>query len=74
MAGTIMIAISAFAGVDLRGDLIKVQPNMPEHWEKIEFSLVFKGTNYQFIISNKSVKIITNADTETMVFGKKTHN
>ena len=71
MAGTIMIAISAFAGVDLRGDLIKVQPNMPEHWEKIEFSLVFKGTNYQFIISNKSVKIITNADTETMVFGKK---
>jgi len=47
---------------------------MPEHWEKIEFSLVIQRTNYQFIISNKSVKIITNADTETMVFGKKTHN
>jgi trehalose/maltose hydrolase-like predicted phosphorylase len=71
MAGTVMIAISAFAGVDLRGDLIKVQPNMPEHWEKIEFSLSFKNVNYYFVISDNSVEIITNADTETIVFGKK---
>ena len=71
MAGTVMLAISTFAGVDLRGDIIKVRPNMPEHWAEIEFSLVFKNTDYHFTIKNNRVDIITDADAEFIVFNKK---
>ncbi|MBC8319407.1 MAG: beta-phosphoglucomutase family hydrolase [Bacteroidetes bacterium] len=71
MAGTVMIAISTYAGVDLRGELIKVQPNMPEHWKMLEFSLDFKKINYNFVITQKRIEVITDTDTELIVFGKK---
>ena len=71
MAGTVMIAISTFAGVDLRGELIKVVPNLPTHWEKLEFSLIFKNTNYDFVITHNGVEVVTNKDAELVVFGKK---
>ena len=71
MAGTIMIAISTFAGVDLRGDIIKIKPSMPKHWKEIEFSLMFKNVDYKFKIKDSSVEIITNADADIIVFGKK---
>ncbi len=71
MAGTIMIAISTFAGVDLRGKIIKVNPNLPKHWKKIEFSLTFKNTVYQFKISQNNIIVVTDNDCELFVFGKK---
>ncbi|MFK5857628.1 MAG: beta-phosphoglucomutase family hydrolase [Bacteroidota bacterium] len=71
MAGTVMIAISTYAGVDLRGKLIKVNPNLPIHWKKLQFSLDFKGANYQFTITQKGVDIITDKDTQLIVFDKK---
>lgn len=71
MAGTVMIAISNFAGVDLRGDIIKVSPNLPEHWKELKFSLVFKDVDYNFTISHSSVKIETNADCEIFAYNKK---
>lgn len=71
MAGTVMIAITTFAGIDLRGELIKVQPNMPEHWKKLKFSLMFKNINYHFVVTNESVEVMTNEDSEIIVFGKK---
>jgi trehalose/maltose hydrolase-like predicted phosphorylase len=71
MAGTVMIAISTFAGVDLRGELLKVVPNLPVHWKKLEFSLVFKNTNYNFVITHKGVEVVTDKDSELIVFGKK---
>ena len=71
MAGTVLIAISTFAGVDLRGELLKVSPSLPKHWEKLEFSLVFKNTNYNFAISHKGVELVTDKDSELIVFGKK---
>jgi len=70
MAGTVMIAISTFAGVDLRGELIKINPNLPAHWKKLEFSLVFKNTNYNFVVTHDGVEVVTDEDVELVVFGK----
>ncbi len=70
MAGTIMIAISNFAGVDLRGDILIVNPNMPDHWKEIKFSFTFKGINYQFKISSSEVEILTDKYSEIIIFGK----
>jgi trehalose/maltose hydrolase-like predicted phosphorylase len=65
MAGTIMIAITTFAGIDLRGDVLKITPALPERWKKMTFNLRFKGVVYQFDISTGMIKI--SADKETVI-------
>ncbi len=71
MAGTVMIAISTFAGVDIRGDKIIVNPCLPKHWKKIEFSLTFKNVFYSFVISHDDVDVSTDKDAELIINGKK---
>jgi beta-phosphoglucomutase family hydrolase len=76
MAGTLMIAINTFAGIDLRGDLLKVTPHLPDSWKNLVFRLNFKGVEYQFDISDETVLVSTdkaakliihNTEFETMV-------
>jgi len=71
MAGTIMIAISTYGGVDLRSNVLKVNPKLPKHWKKLEFSLTFKGVNYQLIISDSEVAVTTDSDSELLIYGEK---
>ena len=71
MAGTVMIAISNFGGIDLRGEILKVEPNMPDHWKELKFTLTFKGINFSFEINNTCVKVITDKDADLFIFGKK---
>ncbi len=69
MAGTIMTALSTYAGVDLRSDVLEVNPNLPANWKQIDFNFYFKGVNYSFRISNERVVIRADAETKLMVFG-----
>ncbi len=62
MAGTVMIAITTFAGVDLRGNILKINPALPERWKEMKFNLRFKGVRYELDISNNSIKIKSNKD------------
>ena len=71
MAGTVMIAISNFGGIDMRGEQIKVDPKMPLHWKELTFSLTFKGVNYHFKINNNCVEILSDKDAELIIFNKK---
>ena len=70
MAGTIMIAISTFGGIDLRGNKLNINPNLPDHWKEMEFGFDFKNVSYSFKISNNKVEVSANKDTEVNVFGK----
>jgi trehalose/maltose hydrolase-like predicted phosphorylase len=71
MAGTIMIAITTFAGIDLRGDVLKITPALPERWKKMTFNLRFKGVVYQFDISDNLINIKTDKDVIIFVNGKE---
>ncbi len=71
MAGTVMIAISNFGGIDLRGDMIKVEPKMPKHWNEIAFSLTFKNVNFSFKISSNSVEVKSDRESELFIFNNK---
>jgi len=66
MAGTIMIALNTFAGIDMRGEHLKVNPNLPAHWHEIAFKLTFKGVSYQFEISREAIQVT--ADKVTKIF------
>ncbi len=59
MAATVMIAINTYAGVDFRGEFLSVNPSLPEHWEKIKFSINFKQVKYEFEIEEEQIHVNT---------------
>jgi len=68
MAGTIMIAISTYAGVDLRSEIFNIHPDLPESWKGMSFNLQFKGIRFTFDVSHELVGI--KADQDTMIIFK----
>ena len=67
MAGTVMIALNTYAGVDIRSEILKINPTLPEQWKKLDFNLRFKGVKYSFEISNNSTQITTDKDTVVII-------
>ncbi|MBN2175660.1 MAG: beta-phosphoglucomutase family hydrolase [Bacteroidales bacterium] len=57
MAGTILIAIQSFAGVDVRSDIVKIDPSLPKHWRKISFNFQFKQVEYKLSVSTSQIEI-----------------
>ena len=47
MAGTVMIALCTYGGVNLKKEVLSINPNLPENWEKMKFRLHFKGKLYE---------------------------
>ncbi len=57
MASTVMLAISTYAGVNLHGEVLEVNPRLPKYWKEIAFKIKFKNVKYQFNISHNSIDI-----------------
>jgi len=55
MAGTVLIALHSFAGLNLKGDEVKFEPHLPDHWRKMEFGFDFKGVKYLCTVSKNSI-------------------
>jgi trehalose/maltose hydrolase-like predicted phosphorylase len=47
MAGTVWITLSTYAGIDLKGDLVKINPSLPKHWKSLKFEFNFKNSTYK---------------------------
>jgi len=58
MAGTIMIALTTFAGLDLRSDEVKINPNLPKTWRKIKVRIRFKGKTSKVLVTKDINKYI----------------
>lgn len=50
MAGTLKIIVDNFSGLRVRSEGIQVHPELPEHWEGVEFNLLFRGIPYKVFI------------------------
>ncbi len=70
MAGTLWIMYAAFAGIDFSGDVLSINPNLPEHWTQLAFGLVFKGAKYQFHFEDGEIEVSCDKAREVMVQGK----
>lgn len=56
--GAIWLAIiNGFAGVNTRGNILKVSPKLPEEWNSIRFNFTYKGEVLKFNISKDSIGI-----------------
>ncbi len=71
MAGTIMIALSTYAGVNLKNDTVEIFPQLPGTWNNMTFRFRFKGVVYQVKIDNYNVLLKTDKQVILMVFNKK---
>lgn len=69
MAGSIMIALSTYAGIDLRGEKLNVDPALPENWKKMSFKLQFKGLHFAFSITADRLDVSVSKGTVIKVKG-----
>lgn len=71
MGATLNIVTSYFAGIDYRGSILEIHPNIPDQWKKITFRMTFKNINFKFTVKNGEVEIKADHDTEVVFMDKK---
>lgn len=74
MAGTVLIALQAYAGLNLRGEKVKINPDLPDAWLSVAFGFTFRGNRFKVKVSKKSVRIVLSegveAEAEVEINGK----
>lgn len=59
MAGTLLIALNTFAGINYREEILRIAPDLPDSWRQMSFSLTFKNIRYKFHINSKTLRVKT---------------
>ena len=55
--------------VDTRQNELSICPNLPEHWQALAFQFIHQGVTYQFSLTQTSVTITADKDTQLLVQG-----
>ncbi|MBT3242267.1 MAG: glycoside hydrolase family 65 protein [Bacteroidetes bacterium] len=75
MGGTVLMAITCFAGINLKHKELRITPNLPSTWQSLAFEINFKGLAYKLVISKSELEILVkshdNKQTEMFFNGKK---
>ena len=71
MAGTVLIALTTFAGIAFDQEHLSVQPSLPDAWESLSFGLTFKGTRFHLDITRTSIGIQADQDAFVLLNGKE---
>lgn len=57
MAGTVLIALQSYAGLNLKKEVVEFNPHLPEHWRSISFSFDYKDAHYICKVSKTLIRI-----------------
>jgi trehalose/maltose hydrolase-like predicted phosphorylase len=57
MAGTILVALQAYAGVDIRSGMVKINPQLPAHWREMRFNFLLNNNRFFLKISDSKIEI-----------------
>jgi len=71
MAGTVLIALTVYAGINCNGEILRIHPQLPEEWNSMNFGLNFKGVQFELHIDNKKVKVMADSPCRVEIFGKR---
>lgn len=58
MAATLMEVLQSYAGLDFSKNILYINPDLPEHWENIQFQIIFKKTQYNFSIFPEYLQVL----------------
>ncbi|MFX1537674.1 MAG: glycosyl hydrolase family 65 protein [Promethearchaeota archaeon] len=67
MAGTVLLTLYSYAGLDLRAEKVRINPCLPDHWRKMTFNFNFKGDKYYFEVTAGSVKVKVTSTYKTKI-------
>jgi len=57
MAATAWNAVTAYCGLDLRGEILRLSPKLPKLWKEMKFSFVFKETTFFIELNYNNLRI-----------------
>ncbi|MDY6824484.1 MAG: beta-phosphoglucomutase family hydrolase [Thermodesulfobacteriota bacterium] len=57
MASTVLMAMTAYGGLNINRDILSISPNLPDTWEKIAFGIWFQKKHYEIEITKKEVML-----------------
>ncbi len=62
MAGSILLILTAFAGINLKSNTLNINPKLPENWNNIHVKFQFRETKLELIIYKDSINIKADKD------------
>lgn len=68
MAGTVWIALSVYAGLNLRKQEVHLNPSMPSAWNSLKFNFQFKNVRYYVEVNHSQVIVTAGADAESEIY------
>jgi trehalose/maltose hydrolase-like predicted phosphorylase len=68
MAGTILVALQTYAGVDVRDGKLNINPHLPKHWRSIKFNLGLQGNRFSIEVSQNEVSVKYEGKDKEVVF------
>ncbi|MEI6694569.1 MAG: HAD-IA family hydrolase [Bacteroidota bacterium] len=66
MAGTVWITLSTYGGIDLKGEIVHVKPDLPKFWKKLSFNFNFKNATYFCEMQAHEIKIRIESELKTV--------
>ncbi len=67
MAGSVLLVLYSFVGLDMRTEEVKINPCLPGSWRKVSFNFDFRGDTYNFEVTHEAVKAkINSAESKTI--------
>lgn len=57
MAGTALLALKAYAGLNMDGEQVRVNPCLPAAWREVRFNIGFRGDRYYFVVAPARVEV-----------------
>ncbi len=72
MASTLAITLSDFAGLDIREEMIAIEPHLPKKWKNLSFHFTKQSVMYDVAISKESIEIEVNQETTILLNQKET--
>lgn len=66
MAGTILVALQTYAGIDIRSGIQVINPDLPDCWRSMSFNFMLKGDCFFVNMSRKSCSIRYEGSSDTL--------
>ena len=57
MGGTVLMAITSFAGINLKKKTLNINPSLPKNWDSIKFNFGFKNNHYFVELTQSQLRI-----------------
>jgi hypothetical glycosyl hydrolase len=64
LGGLLQVILNGFGGIRILGDKLRIQPNLPSNWSKLQYVFMWHGTSLGVEITKQELKITREIDNE----------